>query len=202
MDTSFTLRKNAKRAAEAMIRKGTAPAVDYDINPSGNGRFEIVWKTVKAAPTSDEVETEIDEASADQPAAASPTEAASQPAPAATETATTDAAPQPASEAEAASPPAPVATKAAPALSEPAPNEWPNGTRVMVRKRKSWREATIISRLDPDLWKAATRYWPPVPIRHRPHRGSRFAPVIALPPAHPRLLAGADPPGCLGRANG
>jgi hypothetical protein len=157
MDTtasSFTLRKNAKRAAEAMIRKGTAPAVDYDISPSGNGRFEIVWKTVKAAPTSDEVETEIAEASADQPAAASPTEAASQPAPAATEPATADAAPQPASEAEAASPPAPVATEAAPALSEPAPNEWPHGTRVMVRKRKSWREATIISRLDPDLWRA------------------------------------------------
>src|ERR1700720_1648499 len=110
MDTtasSFTLRKNAKRAAEAMIRNGTAPAVDYDINPSGNGRFEIVWKTVKAAPTSDEVETEIAEASADQPAAASPTEAA-----------TTDAAPQPAPEAEAASQPAPVATEAAPALSE------------------------------------------------------------------------------------
>src|SRR5580693_1908982 len=132
MDTtasSFTLRKNAKRAAEAMIRKGTAPAVDYGIKPSEDGRFEIVWKTVKAAPTSDEVETEIAEASADQPAAASPTEAASQPAPAATEP--------------------------APALSEPAPkNEWPHGTRVMVRKRKSWREATIISRLDPDLWRA------------------------------------------------
>ena len=47
MDTtvsSFTLRKNAKRAAEAMIRKGTAPAVDYGIEPSANGRFEIVWK--------------------------------------------------------------------------------------------------------------------------------------------------------------
>ena len=24
----------------------------------------------------------------------------------------------------------------------------------MVRKRKSWREATIVSRLDPDLWRA------------------------------------------------
>ena len=49
MDTTasrFTLRKNAERAARGMIRKGTAPAVDYDINPSGNGRFEIVWKTV------------------------------------------------------------------------------------------------------------------------------------------------------------
>jgi hypothetical protein len=158
MDTTasrFTLRKNAKRAAEAMIRKGTAPAVDYGIKPSEDGRFEIVWKTVKAAPTSDEVETEIAEASADQPAAASPTEAASQPAPAATELGTTDAAPQPASEVEAASQPAPAATEPAPALSEPAPkNEWPHGTRVMVRKRKSWREATIISRLDPDYWRA------------------------------------------------
>jgi hypothetical protein len=156
MDTtasSFTLRKNAKRAAEAMIRKGTAPAVDYGIKPSDNGRFEIVWKIAKAAPTTDEVETEIAKASADRPAAASPTEAASQPAPAATEPATTDAAPQPASEAEAASQP-PAAPEAAPALSEPAPNEWPHGTRVMVRKRKSWREATIISRLDPDLWRA------------------------------------------------
>src|ERR1700730_6366732 len=157
MDTtasSFTLRKNAKRAVEAIIRTGTEPAAYYDINPSSNGRFEIVWKTVKAAPTSDEVETEIAEASAHQPAAASPTEAASQPAPAATEPATTDAAPQPASEAEAASQPPPVATESAPALSEPASNEWPHGTLVMVRKRKSWREATIISHLDPDLWRA------------------------------------------------
>jgi hypothetical protein len=127
--SSFTLRKNAKRAAEAMIRKGTAPAVDYGIKPSDNGRFEIVWKIAKTAPTTDEVEIKIAEASADQPAAPSPTEAASQPAPAATEP--------------------------APALSEPAPKtEWPAGTRVMVRKRKSWREATIISRLDPDHWRA------------------------------------------------
>src|SRR6202047_5145919 len=141
--SSFTLRKNAKRAAEAMIRKGIAPAVDYGIKLSDDGRFEIVWRIATSAPTTDEIETEIAEASADQPAAASPTEAASQPAPAATESATTDAAPQPASEAEAASQRAPVATEAAPALSEPAPNEWPHGTRVMVRKRKSWREATL-----------------------------------------------------------
>jgi hypothetical protein len=158
MDTtasSFTLRKNAKRAAEAMIRKGTAPAVDYGIKPSDDGRFEIVWKSAKTAPTTDEVETEIAEAPANQPAAASPTEDASQHAPAATELATTDAAPQPASEVEAASQPAPAATEPAPALSEPAPkNEWPHGTRVMVRKRKSSREATIVSRLDPDHWRA------------------------------------------------
>jgi hypothetical protein len=158
MDTtasSFTLRKNAKRAAGAMIRKGTAPAVDYVIKPSDNGRFEIVWKIAKTVPTTDEVETEVAEASADQPAAASPTEAAPQSAPAATEPPTADAAPQPASEAEAASQPAPVTAEIAPALSEQAPkNEWPHGTRVMVRKGKSWREATIISRLDPDHWRA------------------------------------------------
>ena len=152
--SSFTLRKNAKRAAEAMIRNGTAPAIDYDINPSDNGRFEIVWKTAKAAPTTDEIEIEIAEASAGQLAAASPTEAASQRAPAATESATTEAATQRALEAKTAQL-APVATEPVPALSEPPPkNEWPAGTRVMVRQRKSWREATIISRLDPDHWRA------------------------------------------------
>jgi hypothetical protein len=156
MDTTasrFTLRKNAERAARAMIRKGTAPAVDYGIKSSDDG-FEIVWKIAKTAPTTDEVEIEIAEASAEQPAAASLAEAASQPAPAATEPATANAAPQPTSEAEAASQPAPVATEPFPALSEPAPNQWPHGTSVMVRKRKSWREATIISRLDPDHWRA------------------------------------------------
>jgi hypothetical protein len=157
MDTttsSFTLRKNAKRAAEAMIRKGTAPAIDYGIKPSGNGRFEIVWKIAEAAPGTDEVEIKIAEASADQPTTASTTETASPMESAATEPATTDAAPQPASEAEAAPQSAPTATEPAPALSDPAPNEWLHGTRVMVRKRKSWCEATIVSRLDPDHWRA------------------------------------------------
>jgi hypothetical protein len=153
--STFTLRKNAKRAAGAMIRKGAAPAVDYVVEPSANGRFEIVWKIVETPPATDEVETQLAEVSGSQPAAALPTEAASQPAPAATEPTTTDAARKPVSEAEAASPPAPAATEPAPALSEPAPkNEWPAGTRVMVRNRKSWREATIISRLDPDHWRA------------------------------------------------
>ena len=91
MDTTasrFTLRKNAERAARTMIRKGTAPAVDYGIKSSDDG-FEIVWKIANTAPTTDEVETEIAEASADQPAAASLAEAGSQPAPAATKLATT-----------------------------------------------------------------------------------------------------------------
>jgi hypothetical protein len=156
MDTTatFTLRKNAKRAAEAMIRKGTAPAIDYSIKHSDDGRFEIVWKTAKTAPTIGEVEIEIAEASADQPAA-SEAEPAPQLAPAATEPATTDAAPQPASEAKAASQPAPAAAEPGPALSDPAPtNEWPQGTRVMVRKGRSWREAKVVTRLDPDHWRA------------------------------------------------
>jgi hypothetical protein len=153
MDTTatFTLRKNAKRAAEAMIRKGTAPAIDYSIKHSDDGRFEIVWKTAKIAPTIGEVETEIAEASADQPAA-SEAEPAPQLASAATEPAATDAAPQ---EAEAASQPAPAAAEPGPALSELAPtNEWPQGARVMVRKGRSWREAKVVTRLDPDRWRA------------------------------------------------
>jgi hypothetical protein len=141
MDTTasrFTLRKNAERAARAMIRKGTAPAVDYGIKSSDDG-FEIVWKIAKTAPTTDEVETEIAEASAEQPAAASLAEAASQPAPAATEPATANAAPQPTSEAEAASQPAPVATEPFPALSEPAPNQWP------TRHQRHGAQAQIVA---------------------------------------------------------
>ena len=106
MDTTasrFTLRKNAQRAARTMIRKGTAPAVDYGIKPSDDGRFKIVWKIAKTAPRLMKLETEIAEASAEQPAAASLAEAASRPAPAATKPATANAAPEPASEAETAS---------------------------------------------------------------------------------------------------
>ena len=47
MDTTasrFTLRKNAKRAAEAMIRKGTAPAIDY-ANAEGLIIIQTVWAT-------------------------------------------------------------------------------------------------------------------------------------------------------------
>jgi hypothetical protein len=151
---TFTLRKNAKRAAEAMIRKGTAPAIDYRIKQSDDGRFEIVWKTARTAPTIGEVETEIADVSADQPAA-SEAEPAPQLGPAATEPATTNAAPQPASEAEAASQSAPAAAEPGPAMNEPAStNEWPQGTRVMVRKRRLWREATVVTRLDPDHWRA------------------------------------------------
>jgi hypothetical protein len=52
MDTiaTFSNRSNARRAAEAMIRRGTAPAVDYGIKPLDKGRFEIAWKAA-AEPT-------------------------------------------------------------------------------------------------------------------------------------------------------
>src|SRR5207248_622321 len=122
MDTiasSFTLRKNAKRAAEAMIRKGTAPAVDYVIRLSGDGRFEIVWKIANTGRNTDQVETEIAQASVDQPAVASPTEDAPQPAAPPTEPATTDASAQPASETEVASQWAAGDTELAPVLAEP-----------------------------------------------------------------------------------
>src|SRR5215831_17537104 len=59
---SFSNRGNARRAAEAMITKGTAPAVDYGVKPRDDGRFEIVWKIADKAVTTDEVETEVAEA--------------------------------------------------------------------------------------------------------------------------------------------
>src|SRR6266550_3495244 len=65
MDTtasSFTARKNAKRAAEKMIANGTAPAVDYGIERREDGRFEIVWTT---APVTGEVEAEISTAASE-----------------------------------------------------------------------------------------------------------------------------------------
>jgi hypothetical protein len=144
MDTtasSFSTRSNAKRAAEQMIAKGTAPPVEYRIKPRDDGRFEIVRKT---ASTTDEAEAEI-AAAIDEPDKTGTdwfpgTEG-------------THFAGVPLPETEIA-----VAAAAAhePALGELAPitaQAWPDGTRVMVRKRKSWREATIVSRLDPDYWR-------------------------------------------------
>jgi hypothetical protein len=66
-DTSFTLRHNAKRAAERMIRAGAAPSIDYGLRTREDGRIEIVWRTgdrpsmhcaeAEAAPTA--IETEL-----------------------------------------------------------------------------------------------------------------------------------------------
>jgi hypothetical protein len=54
---AYSNRNNAKRAAEKMIMAGTAPAVDYGIEPCDDGRFEIKWKT-NPAPGTDEAEAE------------------------------------------------------------------------------------------------------------------------------------------------
>jgi hypothetical protein len=64
MDTTantFTNRSNARRAAEAMIAKGTAPALDYGIKPRDDGRFEIVWKTGNAATAVSEADVALAE---------------------------------------------------------------------------------------------------------------------------------------------
>src|ERR1700730_15695891 len=166
---SFTLPRNAKRAAEAMIRKGIAPVVDYGIKLSDDGRFEIVWKIATSAPTTDEVETEIAEASADQPAAALPTEANNpRQRPPSPRRLTLRRSPRQA------------ATEPAVALSKPAPNEWPYGTHVMVRKRQSWRDVTIIRHTALD------------PLRRRTRDGGAIA-AGQLPDTAPVVTSNANP---------
>jgi len=152
--SNFSNRSNAKRAAEKMIAKGTAPTVDYGIKPSDDGRFEIVWKTaLTTAEFSETAEAQANQANWNHKLEKAEAEGWLNTDPTTdeleTEIATASAtADEPAASGE-------------PALSEPAPitaqpepeNKWPDGTRVMVRKRQSWREATIVSRLDPDYWR-------------------------------------------------
>ena len=146
MDTTasgFTARKNAKRAAAKMIANGTAPAVDYGIRPRGDGRFEIVWKTIIG-----EVEAEIcTAATEDGQYSTNPRLSINDdPGYAASKAETDETAAATADEPAVSSGPASSAT-------EPE-NKWPDGTRAMVRKRKSWREAAIVSRLDANYWRA------------------------------------------------
>jgi hypothetical protein len=146
MDTTasgFTARKNAKRAAAKMIANGTAPAVDYGIRPRGDGRFEIVWKTITG-----EVEAEIcTAATEDGHYSTNPRFSINDdPGYAASKAETDETAAATADEPAGSSGPVCSAT-------EPE-NKWPDGTRVMVRKRKSWREAAIVSRLDANNWRS------------------------------------------------
>jgi hypothetical protein len=173
---SFSSRGNAKRAAEQMISKGTAPALDYGIKPRDDGRFEIAWKTAeaKASPTTtDEVEAEL--AAAIEEAEANWSEAGEAEAASITETPSTVPPTADASEEDIAQTAAQAdpganggesslpandpaecpsaATAPPPATAEPE-NPWPEGTRVMVRnKGKSWSEATMVRRLDADYWR-------------------------------------------------
>jgi hypothetical protein len=148
MDTtaaSFTARKNAKRAADKMIAKGTASGVDYGIVRRNDGRFEIVWKS---APIIGEVEAETDTAATgDGHSSTKPHLVINgEPGYGGSKAETAETAAATADEPAAWSGPTFSAT-------EPE-NKWPDGTRVMVRKRKSWHEAAIVSRLDANYWRA------------------------------------------------
>src|SRR5215469_9675670 len=148
MDTtapSFSTRSNAKRAAAQMLAKGTAPSVDYCIKPRGNGRFEIIWKTAR---TTGEVETQIAAATAEDSHCSTNPRLAINSDPS-----------HAAANAEGGETAAAIVDEAA-ALSDRTfsatelENKWPDGTRVMVRQRKSWSEATIVRRLDANHWRA------------------------------------------------
>src|SRR5271155_416305 len=64
-NTTFTERSNAIRAAKRVIAAGRAPASEFDIRPSADGRYEIVWLTAQS--TTEQIETEIATAAARSP---------------------------------------------------------------------------------------------------------------------------------------
>jgi hypothetical protein len=64
---AFSLRHNARRAAEKRLASGNAPAAAYTIEPADGGRFAIAWHT-EAAP----VEAPVEPAPAEAEAPASP----------------------------------------------------------------------------------------------------------------------------------
>src|SRR5438552_9942386 len=150
MDTtasSFTARKNAKRAAEKMIANGKAPTVDYGIQPREDGRFEIVWKTASGI---GEVEAEIATAAT----AAEDGHYSTNPRLSVNED-PSDAPPNAGAEEAAAATGHEPAASSLPASGAPErDNKWPDGTRVIVRnKPRSWSEATIYTRLDAEYWR-------------------------------------------------
>jgi hypothetical protein len=128
---NFSTRSNANRAAKSKLANGTAPAVDYRIEPRDEGRFAIVWETGLTADAfaTGAANTEVAKAGA----------AANRPV----------AINRPESLVSESSQPTPIAAQ------HESENKWPDGTRVLVRKRKSWREAAIVSRVDPRHWRAA-----------------------------------------------
>jgi hypothetical protein len=50
-DFAFSLRHNARLAAEKRLASGTAPGAAYTIEPAEGGRFAIAWQTEPAAET-------------------------------------------------------------------------------------------------------------------------------------------------------
>jgi hypothetical protein len=145
--SSFAARGNAKRAAERMIANGTAPAVNYDIRLREDERFEIVWNT---APATGEVEAETAAAAPDREDG----HYSSNPLLSINSDSNYMAPKTETDEISAATAYEP-ATSNAPASSETATDDkWADGTRVMVRNRRSWREAAIVGRLDRGYWRA------------------------------------------------
>jgi hypothetical protein len=158
--SSFSTRGNAKRSAEQMIAKGTAPAADYGIERRDNGRFQLVWKTASMTTEwADAAEAQASQPNlrhilgnaegetrpgSDRNASNLETEIAR------TDTAGHDPTPPngPTSLTSGCSEEASIARHLEPE------NKLPDGTHVMVRKHRSWREAKIISRLDPVYWRA------------------------------------------------
>jgi hypothetical protein len=148
---SYTARKNAKRAAEKMIANGKAAAGEYAIGPRDDGRFEIIWKATRAAPTTEEVEAE---------------------ATAATETVTTDGGPIDPTPAQAEIDAQPVdtaerrgfdnvapeiaraETQSAPTSAEPQQDPFPAGTRVTVRRgKRNTNLGQVRQRIDEEHWR-------------------------------------------------
>jgi hypothetical protein len=74
--TTFTDRSNAKRAAKRLVDAGRAPAVDFDIQPTEDGRFAIHWRTTTTAAVETEIAAASAEADSPPAAAEAPTQTA------------------------------------------------------------------------------------------------------------------------------
>ena len=166
-DTGFSLRNNAKRAAERMIHNGTAPSIGYGLRTREDGRFEIVWKSGAPDPASsedvpegytgrdipdvlepsdaeDNAAAEAHEDEIDRAVAAERIAEIEQDPGSIVEGATLEERLSQLDETEASAP------------AEPEPDPWPAGARVSVavNKRKI-RTGAIASRVDKDHWRVA-----------------------------------------------
>jgi hypothetical protein len=148
---SYTARKNAKRAAEKMIANRKAPSVDYAIRPRHEGRFEIIRKAIRAAPTTEEVEAELTVATetvtADSgPADPTPTQAEidAQPVDTGEPRGFDDVAPEiPSAE-----------TQSASTWAEPQHDPFPSGTWVTVRQgKRKGSVGQVRRRIDEQQWR-------------------------------------------------
>jgi hypothetical protein len=130
--TTFTQRNNAKRAAERMIDKGSAPSIDYKLHEREDGRIEIIWKAAEPAAT-EQIEEELTEVTgeADKPEAA-----ASNTVPGAEEVAKC------------------YETEESPEDNGFGPDPWPPGARVRVAlSKRRMRLGTVDYQVDQQYWR-------------------------------------------------